>query len=264
MDKIENQVNVIEDLVYNRAHKQDITALEKRLVDNEGELANQIANIKNVAQGAEQLANRMVDDALAGQEELMKQIQTHEFRISEIYSYIAESEEESQLATSKRLKNSTRTPKKDLKVSGFGMLPNIEKQLESLEERITRRMAESVESLGDIITDQAKKLDHLFDRVMKLEKIRSKSPMGVAGPYSNLSNLKNPYHSRMPVGGRSPALGSKKSGLKQSTKKESLISSKNSRVGTARSSLRKKKNDSPVRHPFQSGHLRSSFENLLS
>lgn len=49
------------------------------------------------------------------------------------------------------------------------MLPQIETQLEQLEDRVTRRMADSVESLGDIIKDYATKYQQLSDRLSKLE-----------------------------------------------------------------------------------------------
>ena len=82
-----------------------------------------------------------------------------QFRVNEIYSYIQQSDEESQrkLSASKGLKASAnRTPPKlgrSIGASG----PNIDIQLEALEDRMARRMAESVESLGEIIKEYANK-----------------------------------------------------------------------------------------------------------
>jgi predicted DNA-binding protein len=45
-----------------------------------------------------------------------------------------------------------------------GMLPEIEQKLNALEDRVTRRMADSVESLGAIINEYADK----YSRISKL------------------------------------------------------------------------------------------------
>ena len=57
-----------------------------------------------MAIGAEKLANRLVDDALAAQESMREQVNQHEFRITEIFSYIAQSDEESLNKTAPRSK----------------------------------------------------------------------------------------------------------------------------------------------------------------
>jgi len=48
---------------------------------------------------------------MAGQEELRKQLMDHEFRINEIYSFLASSEDESKTPRKERLlKSASRTP----------------------------------------------------------------------------------------------------------------------------------------------------------
>lgn len=105
-------------------------------------------SIKSTALGAEQLANRLTDDALAGQEDLRRQIQSLDFKITEIYAYLSEEEGASQntgLVGGSILKNS-KTPKQ-LRHS-LGGITSFEKQLADLEQRVNSRMADSVESLG--------------------------------------------------------------------------------------------------------------------
>lgn len=70
MDKVEQQVNTIEENLYMRANKADLTRVEVRIKKLEEESINEIASVKAMATGAEQLASRMVDDAMAGQEDL--------------------------------------------------------------------------------------------------------------------------------------------------------------------------------------------------
>ena len=47
-----------------------------------------------VGKGAEQLATRLADDAMAGLEELRNQVTEQEFRISELFSYIGQTDPE--------------------------------------------------------------------------------------------------------------------------------------------------------------------------
>ena len=66
MDKVEQQVNTIEENLYLRANKSDLTRVEAKLKKLEEESINEIASTKAIANGAEQLATRMVDDVMAG------------------------------------------------------------------------------------------------------------------------------------------------------------------------------------------------------
>ena len=50
-----------------------------------------------------------------------------------------------------------------------GLKSLVEPQLEALEDRVTRRMADSVESLGDIIKEYADIYEHLISRVKNIE-----------------------------------------------------------------------------------------------
>jgi hypothetical protein len=68
---------------------------------------------------------------MAGQEELRGQIHQQDFKITELYSLVDD------------------TPKKKASNRGSGILNN--QQLDALEDRMTRRLADSVESLGEII-----------------------------------------------------------------------------------------------------------------
>jgi hypothetical protein len=45
-----------------------------------------------------------------------------------------------------------------------------EKELEALEDRLTRRMADSVESLGEIIKEYAEKYNQIQDKLKLLDK----------------------------------------------------------------------------------------------
>ena len=60
MKKIEGQINNVEDKIYN---KKDI---EKRMKN----LETEVSKAKTIAISSEKLANRLVDDVMAGQEEI--------------------------------------------------------------------------------------------------------------------------------------------------------------------------------------------------
>ena len=62
--KIECQINNVEDKIYN---KKDI---EKRMKN----LETEVSKAKTIAISSEKLANRLVDDVMAGQEEIQAQI----------------------------------------------------------------------------------------------------------------------------------------------------------------------------------------------
>ena len=60
MRKIEGQINSVEDKIYSRKE------IEKRMKNIEA----QVGQAKTVASSSEKLANRLVDDVMAGQEEI--------------------------------------------------------------------------------------------------------------------------------------------------------------------------------------------------
>jgi len=60
----------MEDKIYERAYKDDVTALEVRFKRLDEETKQKIESTKSISQGAERLATRLADDALAGQEDL--------------------------------------------------------------------------------------------------------------------------------------------------------------------------------------------------
>lgn len=159
MDKIEQQVNSIEEIVY----KNITTKTEE---GKKSDLYHQINSAKQIAIGAEQLANRLTDDALAGQEELRRQIQEMDFKINEIFSFMGESEEGR--SQNNGIKSSQRTPSKMMHQS-LSRMQSIEQQLLDFEKRVNSRMADSVESLGQIITEYANKYNRLNERVAVIE-----------------------------------------------------------------------------------------------
>ena len=65
-------------------HKADLISFDSRLK----KLDDEFQGVKMVGKGAEQLATRLADDAMAGLEELRNQVTEQEFRISELFSYI--------------------------------------------------------------------------------------------------------------------------------------------------------------------------------
>lgn len=69
MDKIEKQINEVEDTV---GSMPDTRTIEVRMKDFQNDIVTHVNSIQQTAVGAEQLANRLTDDALAGQEDLRK------------------------------------------------------------------------------------------------------------------------------------------------------------------------------------------------
>ena len=60
----------MEDQIHERAYKDDVTALEVRFKRLDEETKQKLESAKSISQGAERLATRLADDALAGQEDL--------------------------------------------------------------------------------------------------------------------------------------------------------------------------------------------------
>ena len=100
----------MEEKIHERGYKDDITALEMRFRRLDEETKQKVETAKQVAQGAEKLATRLADDALAGQEDIRQQVQQQEFRITEILTCIAQSDQEESQAN-KDLKSASRPDK---------------------------------------------------------------------------------------------------------------------------------------------------------
>lgn len=62
----------------------------------------------------------------------------------------------------------------------------LDERLEAVEARLTQRLAFSVESLGDLMKDQACKLRKLNEKVKAIEAMKNKSPKKM--PASNVSS----------------------------------------------------------------------------
>jgi len=60
----------------------------------DSEVQSRFTSLEEMVQANEKLASRLADDSITGQEELRKLFQQQEFRITEIFSYIQQGEEE--------------------------------------------------------------------------------------------------------------------------------------------------------------------------
>ena len=147
LEKMEVQINEMEERIEERACKDELAAFEIRLRRLDEEMQQKIEAANQVAQGAEKLATRLADDSLAGQEDIRQQIQQQEFRITEILTCIAQSDQEESQAkqdqkSASRLAKSGLTTPKNLKQSLIDK--QWDNQLQAVEDRVTRRIADSV------------------------------------------------------------------------------------------------------------------------
>ena len=74
---------------------EQIESMMNRHGHQMGDLEEEVRQAKNMAVGAEKLASRFADDALAGQEQLASQMQQQDIRLNEVLAHLAQSETES-------------------------------------------------------------------------------------------------------------------------------------------------------------------------
>jgi len=95
IDSLEVQVNGIENKIYERAYKEDLAALEIKMASFEKDVEDKLQGCQEAISATEKLANRFADDSMAGQEEIRTTLQQQDFRISEIFTYISQADDES-------------------------------------------------------------------------------------------------------------------------------------------------------------------------
>jgi hypothetical protein len=128
MERVEEQVQAIDETLNDKASVYDMQNLENKLQLEIRERSFQAEQLCSIAQGAEKLCNRLADDAMTHIDELKSKVMS--------------------------------IAKTDSFSSDQGL-----KQLES---RINSRLASSVEELASIIKDYAKKHKKLSDKVNDL------------------------------------------------------------------------------------------------
>lgn len=100
-----------------------------------------------------------------------------DFKINEIFSFMGESEEGK--SQNNGIKSSQRTPSKMMQQS-LSRMQSMEQQFMEFEQRINLRLADSVESLGLIITEYANKYNRLNERLTIIETGKPKIKRNVA------------------------------------------------------------------------------------
>lgn len=171
LQRVEEQVNSFDT---EKASLFDLQQLELKLSNEVRERSRATDQVVQIAQNAERIATRLADDTLASVEEVQRRMAELEERQSQMSRYLETKIQQAHNSVSvgsvalvdsvgKQLDAGDTFRSHNISHSDFAV------QLKMLDDKLSKRMADSVEQLAEILKEQARKQRRINDRVGEIE-----------------------------------------------------------------------------------------------